>query len=394
MMVVLCRCDSRSCLLPVAGLMVGAVWLLLAAIGTGQAQLVGHGGMVKGVAVSGDGARVASAGFDYSVMLWDLKAVAAVSLMHGHEAAVNAVAFTPDGLRVVSGGDDGKVLLWRLGQGAPERVMSGHRGRVAGVAVAPDGRSGGFGGLGPDGSVVGSGDWGAGRGTGGACRQCQRGGVYAGWCRVVSAGEDGTVRVWERADGREIEVLGGGLPVNALALTPDGRRVVAGGIDGRVRVWDLEAGAEVLPALEGSDPVPVLGVAVSPDGATVASAGVNGAVVVWALESGRVLHTLAGHRGPVWGLAFTPDGKRLLTAGGDGAIRIWDTATGAEIRTGGAQVAALRTCRRGSAGRSCSGGAGLAIRLRPMAGTGRGRRFMGCSGGGSGPCRDIRIQRR
>ena len=54
-------------------LMVGAV-VLLATIGTTQAQLVGHGGMVKGVAVSGDGTRVASAGFDYSVMLWDLKA--------------------------------------------------------------------------------------------------------------------------------------------------------------------------------------------------------------------------------------------------------------------------------------------------------------------------------
>ena len=90
-----------------------------------RAQLVGHGGMVKGVAVSSDWTRVASAGFDYSVMLWDLQAAAAVSLMHGHEAAVNAVAFTPDGLRVVSGGDDGKVLLWRLGQEVPERVMSG-----------------------------------------------------------------------------------------------------------------------------------------------------------------------------------------------------------------------------------------------------------------------------
>ena len=168
--------------------------------------------------------------------------------------------------------------------------------------------------------------------------------------RVVSAGEDGTVRVWERADGREVRTFGGGLPVNALALTPDGGRVVAGGIDGRVRVWDLEAGAEVLPGLEGSDPSPVLGVAVSPDGKAVASAGVNGAVVVWALENGRVLHSLAGHHGPVWGIAFTPDGKRLLTAGGDGAIRIWDAATGAEIRTGGAQVANASDVPKGERG--------------------------------------------
>ena len=75
---------------------------LLAISGSAYAQLVGHGGMVKGVAVSADGARVASAGFDYSVMLWDFKAVAAVAALHGHEAAVNAVAFTPDGYLVTS----------------------------------------------------------------------------------------------------------------------------------------------------------------------------------------------------------------------------------------------------------------------------------------------------
>src|SRR5688572_14454419 len=95
------------------GLLFILAGVLLAAIVPARAQLVGHGGMVKGVAVSGDGVLVASAGFDYSVMLWDLKAAAAVSPMYGHEAAVNAVAFTPDGMRVVSGGDDGKVLLWR-----------------------------------------------------------------------------------------------------------------------------------------------------------------------------------------------------------------------------------------------------------------------------------------
>ena len=197
---------------------------------------------------------------------------------------------------------------------------------------------------------MGSGDWGAGCGTDGDSGNINAVAFTPDGSRVVSAGEDGTVRVWERADGREVKVFGSGLAVNALALSSDGKRVVAGGIDGRVRVWDLEAGAEVSPGLEGGDPVPVLGVTVSPDGAMVASAGMNGAVVVWALGDRRVLYTLAGHRGPVWGLAFTPDGKRLLTAGGDGVIRIWDTATGAEIRTGGPQVAAASDVPKGERG--------------------------------------------
>ena len=37
-----------------------------------EAAMIGHGGDVKGVAVSPDGRRALSASFDYSLILWDV----------------------------------------------------------------------------------------------------------------------------------------------------------------------------------------------------------------------------------------------------------------------------------------------------------------------------------
>ena len=194
--------------------------------------------------------------------------------------------------------------------------------------------------------------------------------------------------------GGKITVFGGGLPVNALALTPDGRRVVAGGIDGRVRVWDLEAGAEVLPGLEGGDPVPVLRVAVSPDGAMVASAGVNGAVVVWALEQ-RAGASYPGGASRA-GLGIGVHARWQAAADGGGRWRYPDLGYGDRGRDpdGGAQVANASDVPKGERGAELFRRCGACHTVTPDGGNRAGPTLYGLFGRGSGPCRGIRIQRR
>ena len=214
--------------------------------------LTGHDGGVSAVAVSADGRRAVSGGFDGAVRVWDLEAGTAVHALTGHDGRVWAVAVSADGRRAVSGGFDGTVRVWDLEAGTAVHALTGHDGRVWAVAVSADGR------------------------------------------RAVSGGEDATVRVWDLEAGAAVHALPGhDGGVKAVAVTADGRRAVSGGDDGTVRVWDLEAGAAV-HALPGHDGW-VSAVAVSADGRRAVSGGDDGTVRVWDLEAGAAVHTLTGH---------------------------------------------------------------------------------------------------
>jgi len=67
-----------------------------------QAQLRGHGGPVRAIAVSPDGKIALSGSFDSSAIRWSLAKNSAEQVLRFHESAVNAVAILPDG-RLVTG---------------------------------------------------------------------------------------------------------------------------------------------------------------------------------------------------------------------------------------------------------------------------------------------------
>src|SRR5919109_5525400 len=97
-------------------LLVALVAILIAS-GAAQAQLRGHGGPVRSLAISPDGKSAISGSFDSSAIVWSLSRNAAEQVLRFHESAVNAVAVAPDG-RIVTGGEDGRVAVWQPGSPA------------------------------------------------------------------------------------------------------------------------------------------------------------------------------------------------------------------------------------------------------------------------------------
>jgi cytochrome c len=105
-----------------------------------HAQLRGHGGPVRALAISADGKSAVSGSFDSSAIRWSLERNAAEQVLRFHESAVNAVALMPDG-HAVTGGEDSRIAVWEPGLPAPVKIFEGHTGPVSGLAISPDGKT-------------------------------------------------------------------------------------------------------------------------------------------------------------------------------------------------------------------------------------------------------------
>ena len=301
-----------------------ALFLLLPALNAAQAQLRGHGGPVRALAISPDGGRAISGSFDTSTIRWSLSRNVAEQVMRFHDGAVNAVAFLKDG-RIVTAGADAHIAIWTPGQPQPDKVLDGHTAPVAGLAVSPDG------------TMLASASWdhsvrlwplagGAPRVLDGNAQNVNGVTFSPDGKSVVSAGYDATLRIWPVSGGSEA-VHSVPTPLNAVAVAPDGE-IVSAGANGKV--YFLSPAGRILEEVETS-PTPIIALAISPDGNLVAAAGIRGSVAIIERKTHKLAHTLVGPGLPVWSVAFFPDSRTLLTGGADRMIRRWDASSGEPV---------------------------------------------------------------
>src|SRR5437660_11369606 len=102
------------------------------------AQLRGHGGPVRALAISADGQSAISGSFDSTAIRWSLTRNAAEQVLRFHSDAVNAVAMLGAG-RAATAGADGRIAIWTFGKAEPDAVFEGHTAPIAALAISPDG---------------------------------------------------------------------------------------------------------------------------------------------------------------------------------------------------------------------------------------------------------------
>lgn len=81
------------------------------------------GNWMMACAWSADGARLASAGDDGRLRIWDAGSGACLRVLDGHEAGVKSCAWSADGSRLASAGGDGTLRLWKPDSGACELAL-------------------------------------------------------------------------------------------------------------------------------------------------------------------------------------------------------------------------------------------------------------------------------
>jgi WD40 repeat protein len=249
-------------------------------------RLGGHRAAVCAVAFRPDGRRLASAGCDHAVKVWDADTGRLVRTLAGHRDKVLTLAWSADGRRLASAGLDSAIRLWDAESGVSLATLPSREGCVQAVAFAPDGR-------------------------------------------LLACGEAGVVEDWDveaRRLLRTLPVLPGYAPLYAVAVSPDGRTLAAAGLDGTIHLLDLDTGRP-LRRLEGHRDT-VYSLAFAPAGGSLLSGSGDGTVRRWEVLKGVQAACLDGHRAAVYQVAFSADGRRAVSAGTEGEVFVWDVHTG------------------------------------------------------------------
>jgi RNA polymerase sigma factor (sigma-70 family) len=305
-----------------------------------------HGNSVYGMLLSPDGKTVVSYGGNPSITFWDAATGREVRrLPKGAQAA----AFTPDGRTLISFGDY-EARFWDAATGKMRRSKGiGRDGWMSCLVVSPDGK------------------------------------------QLAACGPAGQVKVWDLATDRLVHTFTAkGRVASAVAFSPDGKLLAAGyRNDGTIRFFDLAKGKEVR-VLKGH-PQGVRCLAFSRDGTRLASGGAlnDGSLLLWDLATGKATALLtkikgreqtsaspekdgrlskARHEptlGEVRSLAFSPDGAVLVCGGGEGdpAVRVFDVAAGKQVRQFGDPRNAAEGLAFTRDGRSVYVGMGGSVRL-------------------------------
>jgi WD40 repeat protein/nucleoside phosphorylase len=281
------------------------------AIGTILCTYNEHASWVLAVAWEPEGNRIASAGGDGVVRIWDAGSTQTLLTYRGHAwlfkkvnwlPKIYTIAWSPEGLRLGSAGDGRKVYVWDATTGQTITEYQEHSGMLSSVfalAWSADGKR--------------------------IASACSTGGF------------DKTVHVWNAKTGGTMlhyDSSYGLIPdfsVSSLTWSPQGDRIASTCGDKTIRLWNATTGKPISRFKTSSDWVSMI--SWSPDGRCLALANGNSTAEILDASTGRILLTYRGHHEGVRDISWSPDGSRLATASNDTTVQIWDATSGTCLYT-------------------------------------------------------------
>ncbi|MCB8944938.1 MAG: pre-peptidase C-terminal domain-containing protein [Ardenticatenaceae bacterium] len=305
--------------------------------------LEGHEEFVHSAAFSYDGAWLATADTQGTVLLWNLTEPDVPSIaLEGHNTMVSAVAFSHDGRWLATADISGLILLWNIAS-RNAIPLEQHANRVEYLAFTLDNELVSAEatqivyrwplanletddefvperilGLNPVHQIV---------------------GFSPDGTLLVTANGFHTLSLWDITlpGVAQIDLYfeGNEAPITSVAFSADMLTLASANEDGTIRVWDLRTRSTVPARIETRDGSS--DIALSPDGrllSTISGQVSDLAVVLWDLsffkDERRIAPRdgdavqLGGHTSNIRTVAISPDGLHMVTGGDDMTVRLWD----------------------------------------------------------------------
>ena len=250
--------------------------------------------LIHEVAFSPEGDRVASAGSDGMLRVWEIPTARQLFAVRAHRGAATKVCFSKVGELVATAGTDRVLRIWNARNGAEFNVIRGFDAPVRDLVFDDAGRS-------------------------------------------VSAAAGMSIRIWDAAANQQSRLYPRGAEdsgVYSLAFSRDGKTLAAASLD-VVSFIDMTTGVEgrsETTIRTGAMSPPGPAVALHPSGDVVATSGLDGAKL-WNRTSGKMVRLFPDHpevrQRPyttTYDVAFDRSGERMATVGKN-LLTIWETST-------------------------------------------------------------------
>ena len=204
-------------------------------------------------------------------------------ILLSHESNALEIAFSTDGKWLAADGNDHKIYIWDVSTASKIHTLAGHEGKITGLTFRSNDE-------------------------------------------LISASEDGTLRLWHVSEEREIRRFQADLgQITSIALSPDEKQVISGVTDGTLRLWEVDTGL-LRSTFRGHEDI-VLSVDFSSDGEEIASGSDDNTVRLWDVATAALVETFVGHEKRVWSVAIHPKGELVASGSWDGTVRLWKSAS-------------------------------------------------------------------
>lgn len=247
------------------------------------------------------------------------------NVFKGHTDAVRSIDFAPGSQTFFTAGSDGRLLRWDLADTSRQYELVINNSRVNRVIdVSDDGKwlACGTDGLGIQLFRLNS------KVSEPSYFEAHRNQVrdlvfHPDSKRMLSAGVDGSVMLWNLNSGKQEKIASFSSEVQSIAVSRQGDQIALGLREGLIITMDLASRrADTLYRSSGKQ---ILALAYNKDGSILSGGELDGSVKVWNLDNAEMIIDLPGHDARITDIAFNQDSKLMASSSIDGKIYLWET---------------------------------------------------------------------